>query len=87
MIAKIFGWALLGIGIFYLFGTAWLDRCLQRFRSPGMPSAAYLGKFARWRRDLYTADSWPLIGPTRRPFALFCIASLLGAFVLANAPG
>ena len=82
MTAKIVGWALLGVGVFLLLGTARLDRRLQRFRAPGMPAAAYLGKFGRWRRNLYTPEGQPLIGPTRRTFGLFCVASLLGALVL-----
>jgi hypothetical protein len=84
--AKTIGWALLGIGIFFLVRTAWLDRHLQKFRAPGTPAAAYLGKLDRWRRELYVAEGQPLVGPTRRAYALFCIASLLGALLLSNAP-
>jgi hypothetical protein len=86
MTTKIIGWALLGIGILFLLRTARLDRRLQRFRAPGVPAAAYLGKLGRWRRDLYTAEGHPLTGPTRQAFALFCVASLLGVLVLSNAP-
>jgi hypothetical protein len=86
MTAKTIGWALLGIGILFLIRTARLDRRLLRFRAPGVPAAAYLGKLGRWRRDLYTVEGQPLAGRTRRAFALFCLASLLGALVLSNAP-
>jgi len=79
------GWAFLGIGIFFLFLTALLDRRLQRFRSPGVPPSSYLGKFGRWRRDLYTPEGQPLIASTRRAFALFCVASLLGALIIESA--
>jgi len=86
MTAKTIGWTLLGIGIFFLLRTARLDRRLQKFRAPGMPAAAYLGKLGRWRRDLCTAEGQPLTGPTRRAFALFCVASLLGVLVLNYVP-
>jgi len=86
MTATVVGWAFLGIGIFFLLRTAWLDRRLQRFRSPGVPASSYLGKFGRWRRDLYTSDGQPLIASTRRAFALFCLAALLGALIIENAP-
>jgi hypothetical protein len=79
------GWALVGIGIFFLLRTAWLDRRLQRFRAPGVLPASYLGKFGRWRRELYTAEGQPLIAPTRLAFSLFCVASLLGALIVENA--
>ena len=85
MTASVIGWALLAIGIFFLLRTAWLDRRLQRFRAPGVPAASYLGKFGRWRRELYTHDGQPLIATTRWAFAIFCGASLLGALVLENA--
>ena len=85
MTANAVGWAFLGIGILFLLRTARLDRRLQRFRSPGVPASSYLGKFGRWRRDLYTAGGQPLIAPTRRAFALFCVAALLGALIIENA--
>ena len=85
MTANALGWAFLGIGIFFLLRTARLDRRLQRFRSPGVPASSYLGKFGRWRRDLYTPDGQPLIASTRRAFALFCVAALLGALIIENA--
>lgn len=86
MTANAAGWALLGIGIFFLLRTARLDRRLQRFRAPNVPAAAYLGKFGRWRRDLYTREGQPLIAPTKRAFALFCVAFLLGVLVREIAP-
>jgi hypothetical protein len=82
MTANAIRWVLLAIGIYFLLRTAWLDRRLQRFRSAGAPAAAYLGKFGRWRRDLYTSEGQPLIASTRRAFALFCIFSLLGVLIL-----
>jgi hypothetical protein len=85
MTGSVLGWALLAIGIFFLLRTAWLDRRLQQFRAPGVPAASYLGKFGRWRRELYTPDGQPLVATTRWAFALFCGASLLGALVLENA--
>ena len=85
MTGSVIGWALLAIGIFSLLRTAWLDRRLQQFRAPGVPAASYLGKFGRWRRELYTSDAQPLVATTRWAFALFCGASLLGALVLENA--
>ena len=85
MTANAVGWAFLSIGIFFLLRTAQLDRRLQRFRSPGMPASSYLGKFGRWRRDLYTSDGQPLIASTRRAFALFCFAALVGALIIENA--
>ena len=85
MTGSVIGWALLAIGIFFLIRIAWLDRRLQQFRAPGVPAASYLGKFGRWRRELYTPDGQPLIATTRWAFAVFCGASLLGALVLENA--
>ena len=85
MTANAVGWAILAIGIFFLFRTAQLDHRLQRFRSPGVPASSYLGKFGRWRRDLYTSDGQPLIRSTRLSFALFCFAALLGAVIIENA--
>jgi len=84
MTVSAIGWALLSIGIFSLLRTAWLDRRLQQFRAPGVPAASYLGKFGRWRRELYTSEGQPLIATTRWAFAIFCGASLLGALVLEN---
>jgi hypothetical protein len=81
MTANGVAWALLGFGIFFLLRTARLDRRLQRFRAPGVPAASYLGKFGRWRRELYTAEGQPLIGPTRLAFSLFCVASVLGVLI------
>ena len=86
MTANTVGWILLGIGIFFLLLTARLDRRLLRFRAPGVPAAAYLGKFGRWRRDLYTPAGHPLAAATRRAFALFVVAFLLGVLFLENAP-
>jgi hypothetical protein len=86
MIANAVGWAFLAIGIFFILLTARLDRRLQRFRTLGVPAASYLGKFGRWRRELYTPEGQPLIASTRRAFALFCVASLLGVIILENAP-
>ena len=83
--AKVIGWALLAIGIFFLLRTARLDRRLQKFRAPGAPRAAYLGQLGRWRRDLYRAEGQPLIRPTRWSYALFSIAWLLGV-ILLNSP-
>jgi len=85
MTANVVAWALLGIAIFFLLRTALLDRRLQRFRAPGVPAASYLGRFGRWRRELYTAEGQPLIAPTRLAFSLFCVASLLGVLILENA--
>jgi hypothetical protein len=85
MTANAAGWGFLGIGIFFLLGAARLDRRLQQFRSPRVPASSYLRKFGRWRRDLYTPDGQPLIASTRWAFALFCVASLLGALILENA--
>ena len=85
MTANTAGWALLGLGIFFLLRTARLDRRLQQFRAPGVPALSYLGKFGRWRRDLYTHQGQPLIAPTRRAFTLFWVAFLLGALILENA--
>ena len=85
MTGSVVGWALLAIGIFFLLRTAWLDRRLQQFRAPGVPAASYLGKFGRWRSELYTSEGQPLIATTRWAFAIFCAASLLGALVLENA--
>ena len=85
MTANTVGWALLGVGILCLLRTARLDRRLQRFRAPGMPAAYYLRNIGRWRRDLYTPEGQPLIAPTRLAFAVFCVASLLGALILENA--
>ena len=85
MTASAVGWAFLGIAIFSLLRTAWLDRRLQRFRSPEAPAASYIGKFGRWRRDLYTSDGQPLIASTRRAFALFCLTALLAALIIENA--
>jgi hypothetical protein len=85
MTANGVGWALVGIGILFLLRTARLDRRLQRFRASGVPAASYLGKFGRWRRELYTAEGQPLIAPTRLAFSLFCVASLLGALIVENA--
>ena len=82
MTANALGWAFLSIGIFFLLRTAQLDRRLQRFRSPGVPASSYLGKFGRWRRNLYTSEGQLLISSTRRAFALFCVASLLGALII-----
>ena len=82
MTANVVGWAFLGLGIFFLLRTAWLDRRLLRFRAPGVPAASYLGEFGRWRRDLYTTEGQPLAASTRRAFALFYVASLLGVLVL-----
>ena len=86
MTANAVGWAFLGTGIFFLLRTALLDRRLQRFRAQGVPAASYLEKFGRWRRDLYTPEGQPLIASTRRAFALFCVASLLGVLILESAP-
>ena len=86
MTAKIVGWGLLGLGIFFLIRAAWLDRRLQKLRAKGTPAAAYLGPFGRWRQDLYTAEGRALTGPTRWAFAILCIASLAGAVMLSNAP-
>ena len=86
MTANIVGWAFLGIGIFFLLRTAWLDRRLLRFRAPGVPAASYLREFGRWRRDLYTTEGQPLTAATRWSFALFCVASLLGVLILENWP-
>ena len=85
MTANAVGWTFLGIGIFFLLRTAWLDRRLQPFRAPEVPAAAYLGKLGRWRRNLYTPEGQPLIASTRWAFALFCVASLLGVLILENA--
>lgn len=85
MTGSVVGWALLAFGIFFLLRTAWLDRRLQQFRATGAPAASYLGKFGRWRRELYTSEGQPLIATTRWAFAIFCGASLLGALVLENA--
>jgi hypothetical protein len=85
MTGNVVGWALLAIGILFLLRTALLDRRLQQFRAPQAPAASYLGKFGRWRRELYTSDGQPLISTTRWAFAMFCGASLLGALVLENA--
>ena len=87
MTARVVGWALLGSGIFFLLRTARLDRRLRQFRTPGIPRAAYLGPFGRWRRELYTAEGQPLIGPTRLAFGLFWVASLLGVLVLEYGGG
>ena len=84
MTARMVGWGLLGLGIFFLLRAAWLDRRLQKLRAPGKPAAAYLGPFGRWRRELYTVEGQSLIGPTRLAFTLFCIASLVGALVLSR---
>lgn len=86
MTVNAIGWALLGMGIYFLLCAARLDRRLQRFRAPGVPPASYLGKFGRWRRDLYIPEGQPLIASTRWAFALFCVASLLGALILEKAP-
>jgi hypothetical protein len=85
MTASAVGWTFLAIAIFFLLRTIWLDRRLQRFRSPAAPAFSYLGKFGRWRRDLYTSDGQPLIASTRRAFALFCLAALLGALIIEYA--
>jgi hypothetical protein len=85
MTATVVGWAFLGIGIFFLLRAARLDRRLQQFRSPGVSASSYLGKFGRWRRDLYTSDGQALIASTRLAFALFCVAALLGAIIIENA--
>jgi hypothetical protein len=85
MTGSVVGWALLATGIFFLLRTTWLDRRLQQFRAPQVPAASYLGKFGRWRRELYTSEGQPLIAATRWAFALFCGASLVGALVLENA--
>ena len=82
MTANAVGWAFLGNAIFFLLQAARLDRRLQRFHAPEAPAASYLGKFGRWRRRLYTAEGQPLIASTRRAFALFCVASLLGVLIL-----
>ena len=79
------GWALLSIGILFLFRTAWLDRRLQRFRAPDVPAASYLGRFGRWRPDLYTPEGQALRASTRRAFALFGVFSLLGVLILETA--
>ena len=84
MTANAVGWAFLGIAIFFLLRTARLDRLLQKFRAPAVPAASYLGKFGRWRRELYTTEGQPLIASTRLAFALFCVASLLGVLFLEN---
>ena len=85
MTANAVGWAFLGIGIFFLLRTARLDRRLLRFRAPGVPAASYLGKFGRWRRDLYKPEGQALRASTWRAFAVFCVFSLLGALILENA--
>src|SRR5688572_22419710 len=85
MTANTIGWALLGIVIFFLLCTARLDGRLQRFRAPAAPPASYLGKFGRWRRDLYISEGQPLIASTRWAFGLFCVACLLGALIVENA--
>jgi hypothetical protein len=85
MTANGIGWALLSIGIFLLLRTAWLDRRLQRFRAPDVPAASYLGRFGRWRRDLYTPEGQALRVSTRRAFALFCVFSLVGVLILESA--
>jgi len=82
--ANAVGWAFLGIGILFLFRTARLDRRLLRFRAPGVPAAAYLKNFGRWRRDLYTPEGQALRASTRRAFAVFCAFFLLGALILEN---
>ena len=85
MIANAIGWALLSIGIFLLLRTVWLDRRLQRFNAPDTPAASYLGRFGRWRRDLYTPEGQSLRASTRRAFALFCVVSLLAVLILESA--
>ena len=85
MTAKIAGWALLAIGMFFLLRTARLDRRLQQVRAPGMPATAYLGPIGRWRRELYRPEGQAMIRPIRAAFATFCIASLLGALILTSA--
>ena len=85
MTASVVGWGLLAVAVAALLRAAQLDRRLQRYRAPGTPAAAYLGPLGRWRRDLYTAEGHPFIWPTRRAFAVFCVASLIGALVLENA--
>jgi hypothetical protein len=85
MTANAIGWALLSIGILLLLRTAWLDRRLQRFRAPDVPAASYLGRFGRWRRDLYTTEGQALRASTRQAFALFCVLSLLGVLILESA--
>jgi hypothetical protein len=83
--AAVVGWGLLVVAIVSLLRAALLDRRLQHYRAPGTPAAAYLGPLGRWRRDLYTAEGHPLIWPTQQAFAVFCVASLIGALVLENA--
>ena len=78
------GWALIGVGIFFLLLTARLDRRLQRFRAPGSPVASYLGKFGRWRRELYAPDGQRLIAPARWAFSLFCVTCLIGALIIES---
>ena len=85
MTANGIGWALLSIGIFLLLRAAWLDRRLQRFRAPDVPTASYLGRFGRWRRDLYTSEGQALRASARQAFALFCVLSLLGVLILESA--
>ena len=85
MTAAVVGWGLLVVAIASLLRTAQLDRRLQRYRAPGTPAAAYLGPLGRWRRSLYTAEAHALIWPTQRAFAVFCVASLIGALMLENA--
>jgi hypothetical protein len=85
MTANGIGWVLLSIGIFLLLRTAWLDRRLQRFRAPDVPAASYLGRFGRWRRDLYTPEGQALRAAARQAFVLFCVLSLLGVLILESA--
>jgi hypothetical protein len=74
----------MAIGISFLLRAAWLDRRLQRFRARGLPAASYLGKFGRWRRELYTVEGQPLIAATRFAFSIFCVAALLGVLLIEN---
>ena len=85
MTPRVMGWVLLSIAILCLVRAAQLDRRLQRLRAPGIPAAAYLGPFGRWRRALYAAEAQPLIVPTRLAFTLFWVTFLLGALMLSNA--
>jgi hypothetical protein len=84
MTANAIGWALLSIGVFLLLRTAWLDRRLQRFRAPDAPAASYLGRFGRWRLDLYTPEGQALRAAARQAFALFCVVSLLAVLILES---
>ena len=80
------GWILIGAGAFFTFRLAWLDRRLLPFRKPGTPAAAYLGRFGRWRRALYTADGQTLVSAVWWTEVWMLVFFALGIIMLETAP-